>query len=152
MNFVDMANLKLENIVNGRIFYTRQKTGGEFTVKIHPKAQIIIDLYSAEKRRGDYLFQIIKTKNDPEKSFREVKNEIGYFNKALKAMSKHLELDVQLSTYVARHTYATGLKMRGMSTEVIKESLGHTNVAITEDYLKSFENSVVDDADDALFG
>ncbi|OEK01175.1 hypothetical protein BFP97_06465 [Roseivirga sp. 4D4] len=152
MNFIDMASIKLENIVNGRIFYTRQKTGGEFTIQIHPKAQAIIDLYSEGKKRSDYLFPIVKTPNNPSQTFTEIKNGLNYFNKALKTISKHLELDVKLSTYVARHTYATGLKMHGMSTEVIKESLGHTNVAITEDYLKSFENSVVDDADNALFG
>ncbi|WP_268123859.1 site-specific integrase [Roseivirga pacifica] len=151
MNFVDMAHLKLENVVNGRIYYTRQKTGGEFTVKIHQKAQSIIELYALDKKKADYLFPIVKSKANPERVYKQVKNEIGYFNKALKTISKLLDLDVQLSTYVARHSYATGLKMHGTSIEVIKESLGHTNVAITEDYLKSFENSVVDDADNALF-
>lgn len=152
MNFIDMASLKLENIVKGRIFYTRQKTGGEFTIQIHAKAQAIIDLYSEGKRKRDYLFPIVKSSNNPSQAFTEIKNGLNYFNKALKTISKHLELDVTLSTYVARHTYATGLKMHGMSTEVIKESLGHSNVAITEDYLKSFENSVVDSADAKLFG
>ncbi|MFY0653502.1 MAG: site-specific integrase [Cyclobacteriaceae bacterium] len=152
MNFIDMAKLKIENIRDSRIFYNRQKTGGEFTIQIHPKAQRIIDLYSSNKVQTDYLFPIVKTQDNPEKSFLEIKNGLNYFNKALKTISTHLGLDIKLSTYTARHSYATGLKMKGLSSEVIKESLGHTSVAVTEGYLKSFENSVVDEADNALFG
>ena len=81
-----------------------------------------------------------------------MKNGLNYFNKALKTISKDLELETTLSSYTARHTYATGLKMKGLSVEVIKESLGHTDIKTTETYLRSFENSVVDEADEILFG
>ena len=121
-------------------------------IQIHQKAQSIIDLYSINKDKSDYLFPIVKSYDNPEKAFLEIKNGLNYFNKALKTISSHLGLDVKLSTYTARHSYATGLKMSGLSSEVIKESLGHTSVAVTEGYLKSFENTVVDEADNVLFG
>ena len=151
MNYIDIAFLKLGNISNGRIVYTRLKTGGKFSIKINPKAQAIIDLYKKEKRKKEYLFSIITSTNDPARAFLEVKNGLNYFNKALKTISKDLKLETTLSSYTARHTYATGLKMKGLSIEVIKESLGHTDIKTTETYLKSFENSVLDEADEILF-
>jgi len=152
MNFVDMALLRLRNFADGRINYTRLKTGGKFSIKINPKAQAIIDLYQHGKKKKDYLFPIVQSTEDPARAFLEVKNGLNYFNKALKTISKELELETTLSSYTARHTYATGLKMKGLSVEVIKESLGHTDIKTTETYLKSFENSVVDEADEILFG
>jgi integrase len=47
---------------------------------------------------------------------------------------------------VARHTFATVLKRSGVSTAIISESMGHQTEAITQTYLKSFENSIIDDA------
>ena len=152
MNFVDMAYLKRSDIRDDRIFYTRRKTGGEFTLKIHPKLQELIDRYWGNAHGNEYLFPIIQTSDDASRSFVEVKNGLRYFNKALKKIADHLDLNVSLTSYTARHSYATGLKMKGLSSEVIKESLGHDNVQTTETYLKSFENEVVDQADEVLFG
>lgn len=61
-------------------------------------------------------------------------------------------MEVNLNSCAARHSYGAALKMKGVPTEIIKESLGHKDVRTTEIYLKSFENSVVDNADDLLFG
>jgi len=108
-------------------------------------------LYKYGKKKGDYLFPIVHTSDDPARAFLEIKNGLNYFNKSLKAISKDLELETTLSSYTGCHTYATGLKMKGLSIEVIKESLGHMDIKTTETYLKSFEISVVDEADEILF-
>lgn len=51
-----------------------------------------------------------------------------------------------LTSYVARHTFATVLKRSGVSTAIISESMGHQTEAITQTYYKSFENSIIDEA------
>ena len=56
-----------------------------------------------------------------------------------------------ISFYSARHTYATELKRKGVSSEVIREALGHSALDTTENYLKRFDDSVIDRADDLLF-
>lgn len=72
-------------------------------------------------------------------------------NRAIRAISERLGLPTsRLSFYTARHTYASALKVLGVSTEVISEALGHSNMKTTEIYLKQFEQGVLDQADRLL--
>lgn len=59
-------------------------------------------------------------------------------------------IDAKVTSYVARHSFATNLKQKGVSTDIISEAMGHQNVAITQAYLKELENSVIDDAVEKL--
>ena len=69
-----------------------------------------------------------------------------HINRELKEWSKRLGLATNLTTYVARHTYATVLKRSGVSVALISESLGHSDLSTTQIYLDSFENSQIDAA------
>ncbi len=71
-------------------------------------------------------------------------------NKDLKEIAALAKIDFNLTTYVARHSYATVLKRSGVSTAVISEALGHQNEKTTQIYLDSFENAVIDEADKFL--
>ena len=66
------------------------------------------------------------------------------FNNDLKKIAKIVGIDKPLSSYVARHSYATNLKQLGVSTDRISQSMGHQNVSITTSYLKDFDNDVID--------
>lgn len=63
-------------------------------------------------------------------------NEIG----------KSLGIELKITTYVARHSYATVLKRAGVSTAIISESLGHSSEKITQTYLDSFDNEQIGNA------
>ena len=152
INFADMAYLKISNILGERLHYTRRKTGTEFNIKLHEKALSIMGFYSTGKSSDDYIFPIITTSKSKQTVYNQVNNKLHSYNHQLKLLSDELDLGIKLTTYTARHSYATGLKSKGISSEIIKESMGHKNVNITETYLKSFENEVVDNADDVLFG
>ena len=65
-------------------------------------------------------------------------------------MGQTAGIETPLTTYVARHSYATVLKTSGISIAVISEALGHETEAITQTYLKSFENSVIEEANENL--
>ena len=67
-------------------------------------------------------------------------------NKALRRIGEQLGIPIDLTTYVARHSYATVLKRSGVSTAIISESLGHSSEKVTQIYLDSFENSQIDEA------
>ena len=67
-------------------------------------------------------------------------------NKALKAIGKELDIPIKLTTYCARHSYATVLKRAGVATSIISESLGHSSEKVTQIYLDSFENNQIDRA------
>ena len=67
-------------------------------------------------------------------------------NRYLKLIGDPLPLPTPLTTYTARHSFATVLKRSGVSTSIISESLGHSSEKITQIYLDSFENSQIDEA------
>jgi integrase len=60
----------------------------------------------------------------------------------MEAIRVDLEIDQKIGTYAARHSFSTMLKRQGVSTDFIKESLGHSSVLVTENYLDSFTDDV----------
>ena len=147
MNFVDIAFLQVKNIQDGRINYVRRKTGQQFSVKVSDKVNAIIARYNDLKHPDTYIFPIIYRK---ENQYLDYRNSMRLMNKKLKKISGLLMLDIPLTTYVTRHSWATIAKRSGISTAVISEGLGHTTEEITQVYLDSFENEVLDNANDQI--
>ena len=145
INLVDIAFLTRENIVDGRLVYTRRKTGKLIKLPLQEKAIEIIDFYNNEQRI--YLFPILfnSHQTDLQKRYR-VHDVIADINKYLKLIGKELKIPIDLTTYVARHSFATVLKRSGVNTSIICESLGHSSEKVTQIYLDSFENSQIDEA------
>lgn len=76
---------------------------------------------------------------------------LGQVNRDLKIISESVGLEEKkLTTYVARHTYATVMKKGGHSTSMISEALGHDSEHTTQIYLDSFENGALDEASKTL--
>ena len=76
--------------------------------------------------------------------------KLKQFNSDLKKIAEIVGINKPLTSYVARHSFATNLKHLGTSTDVIGEAMGHSNVEITKAYLKEFGDDVLDDAMDKL--
>lgn len=97
---------------------------------------------------NDYIFPILDTRKHITET--QIANRLhkvlAHINRELKKWSKHIGLHTTLTTYVARHTYATVLKRAGVNIAIISESLGHSNISTTQIYLDSFENSQIDEA------
>lgn len=109
------------------------------------KALSIIEKYN--QSNSPYLFPILSTfhKTDIQKLNR-INKVLRKVNDELKIIGKELNLPIDLTTYVARHSYATVLKRSGVSTSIISESLGHSSEKITQIYLDGFENSQINEA------
>ena len=149
INFMDIANLKYQNINNHRIFYERQKTGKQINFLLQPMALKIMENYKKDNPNPeDYIFPILD-KNfhiSPQQKYDRIKKVTKGVNNTLKKIGKQIGLTIPLTTYVARHTFATVLKRSGVNTSIISESLGHSSEKITQTYLDSFENSQMDEA------
>ena len=148
INFIDIAMLKHDNIIDGKLCYMRAKTKKQISIPLQEKSKEIISNYSADSvNRSGYLFPIL---SEFHKSEAQVANRLhkvlAKVNKALKLIGQELGLPIKLTTYVARHSFATVLKRAGVSTSIISESLGHSSEKITQIYLDSFENSQIDEA------
>jgi site-specific recombinase XerD len=139
ISFVDMANLRKNNLKNGYIVYFRSKTRQMLTVKLEACMQEIISLYESQTI-DDYLLPIYTAQN------RDNASQLRNHNKRLKRISDLLGLDKSLSSYVTRHSWATLALRKGISIEVISESMGHEHETTTRIYLASLGQSVVDKA------
>lgn len=149
MNFGDIARLCHKDIVNGRVCYTRHKTQKLLSFQLVDNAIRIIDEYSSQPySQEDYVFPILdRNKHQTSQQiFNRLHKVLSKVNRGLKMLGEEIGLSAPLTTYVARHTYATVLKRSGVSVALISESLGHSEISTTQIYLDSFDNSQIDAA------
>ena len=145
INFIDIANLTHDNIIEGKIIYKRHKTGKLIKIPLQPQAIEIIKKYSHKDRK--YLFPILSEFHETEiQKSNRIHKVISKVNKRLKEIGEELNLPLKLTTYVARHSQATVMKRAGVSTSVIREIMGHSSERITQIYLDSFDNEQIDNA------
>lgn len=146
INMVDMAYLKRSNITSDRVTYKRHKTGKHISFMLQPYALEIMQKY--EDYNNDYLFPILDDSAHitSEQQFRRIKKVTYVANKNLKKIGEAINLSIPLTTYVARHSFATILKRSGINVAIISEALGHSDLKTTQIYLDSFENSQIDEA------
>ncbi|MBK8245063.1 MAG: site-specific integrase [Saprospiraceae bacterium] len=142
-SFVDIAMLKIKNIIQDRIEYKRQKTGKLHSIPLSKPLIEIIDKYRNGKKDNEYILNVVKS-IDPKIQLKQISDELRRYNKSLKEIGKICEIESSISSYVARHSYATSAKKLGVPISVISESLGHNTEKTTQIYLDSFENDVVD--------
>ena len=158
INFVDLAQLRWRDVSGTapdtghpeRLDYIRQKTGGKFSLKLLPPAAAILASYSPITRATpeSYIFPFLDAlkHNTPAKRQIRLQNVLGWVNKALKVMGEQAGISTPLTTYVARHSFATTLKLKGTNTAVISQAMGHKSETVTAVYLDSFASEVVDSA------
>jgi integrase len=145
INIVDLLHLKYSDIENGMIsFYriktlNRSKNKKKIVAVILPEMQKIINRWGNPNKIDSYIFPFLSDGLTPEGEMRIVKNATALINKKMTAIGKALGYGV-ISTYTARHSFATVLKRSGANTAFISESLGHTDLKTTENYLDSFED------------
>ena len=149
INLTDMARIRYCDIFDGRLSYHRQKTGKLISFQLQPLALDIIGKYrKSDATPNDYVFPILDRK--VHKTAVQIRDKVRKANKAtnkaLHKIGEKLGIPIDLTTYVARHSYATVLKRSGVSTAIISESLGHSSEKVTQIYLDSFENSQIDEA------
>lgn len=144
INVADLVNLKFKNIIDGEICFIRQKTKRtsseikEIRAVITPEMQRIIDRWGNKPAPEEYIFPLIRHYDDPLLHFKEVCFFTRCFNRQLKRIGDALGIN-NLTTYTARHSYATTLKRSGVNIAFISENLGHVNLSTTKAYLDTFE-------------
>ncbi len=146
MSFIDMAYLRKTDLVNGYLCYRRRKTGQRLVIEWTDGMQRILDKYPPNATQ--YLLPIIVTDNV---SDRTIYRNVGYnINYNLKAIGKKVGLTDPLTLYVARHSWASIAKSKGIPLSVISEGMGHDNEATTQIYLASLDTAAVDRANSLI--
>jgi len=149
MNFIDLAYLKRKHIHNNRLIYFRQKTKDLFNLELLEPAKEIVKYFGKFILSGNesYIFPIFNVSHiSPQSKYNRKVKMLRQINKDLKVIGRLAKLNDELTTYVARHSYATILKREGIATNIISQALGHDSEKTTQIYLESFENNVLDQA------
>ncbi len=149
MNIIDMALLKLKDIRDGQLYYQRKKTGFQYRIKVTSDMKAIIDHFSAGKKRNDYLFPIVYHK-ETELIRDDIRDYTRHFNYHLKQIAKRCGIQAILTSYVARHTWATLANRGNVNLSLIKEGLGHTDIKTTQTYLAKFGSEELDKANEMI--
>ena len=145
INFGDIARLTKDNILENRLIYIRKKTQKQIKVSLQEQAIKLIQKYSMPD--NPYLFPILSSFHKTEQQkVNRIHKIIAKVNKSLKEIGERLNVPIDLTTYVARHSFATVLKRSGVNTSLICEALGHSSERVTQIYLDSFGNDQMDNA------
>ncbi len=146
MSFVDMAFLKKKDLQNGILSYRRRKTNQQLSVKWERPMQELVDKYDTSGT--PYLLPII---TDGEKDGqRQYRNQAHRVNRNLKKIGRQLGLAVPLTSYVARHGWASIARSKNIPLAIISEAMGHDSENTTRIYLASLDASAVDKANSLI--
>ncbi|MDE6511376.1 MAG: site-specific integrase, partial [Muribaculaceae bacterium] len=139
MSFIDMAYLKKTDLRNGYVTYRRRKTRQQLTIAWTREMQEIVERYPENK--SDYLLPIIRKGNTNERFV--AKNVSERINNGLKKIGGMINLTIPLTMYVARHSWASVAKSKGVPLSVISEGLGHEKASTTRIYLAQLDSKVI---------
>jgi len=146
MPFVDLAYLKKQDMVGNVLTYRRRKTGRLLTVTLLPETMKLIKKYMNTDSASPYLFPILTGGESTEATYREYQIALRNFNYQLLLLKQVLALTSDLSSYTARHTWATMAYYCEIHPGIISEAMGHSSIIVTETYLKPFKNKKIDEA------
>lgn len=146
MSFIDMAYLKKSDLKNGSVSYRRRKTGQRLVIGWTKEMQQILNKYPENPTQ--YLLPIIKRVGCNERC--SYKNAADKINLNLKNIARQIGIPGSLTLYVARHSWASAAKAKGIPLSIISEGMGHDSETTTQIYLASLDSSVVDKANSII--
>lgn len=143
INIIDLSHLT--EIMDGKVEYRRAKTGTLYSIRVPEEALLIIDKYRGE----GYLLNILDNYQDYKNFAKKVNNnlrEIGEMKRSGLGGKKHrTPIFPEITTYWARHTWATIAASLDIPKETIAAALGHGGNTVTDVYI-NFDQRKVDEA------
>ena len=147
MSFIDMAYLKKKDLSNGILSYRRRKTGQQLFIRWEKCMQEIVEKYDSPL--SDYLLPVIKPFSEIDERS-QYQNAMCLINRRLKETGKMVGVQLPLTMYVARHSWASVAKNKNVPISVISEGMGHDSEMTTQIYLASLDTTIVDKANSII--
>lgn len=140
MPFVDLAYLRKSDLHGNVITYRRRKTGRPLSVTLTNEAMRIVRMYMNQDVHSPYLFSFLRSPEGTMEAYREYQLALRSFNRQLLILGEFLGIPNRLSSYTARHTWATTAYYCEVHPGIISQAMGHSSITVTETYLKPFQN------------
>ena len=146
INMKDICNLTYKMTKGGFIEFRRAKTirtnkdSKPIAVVLTDDLKRLIEKHGTKPIKSEnYIFPFLNDKLDERQEMDTIKQVTKQCNKYIKRVAIQVGIDVEISTYTARHSFATILKNAGVAPSFIGESMGHANMRTTDSYFGSFE-------------
>jgi site-specific recombinase XerD len=149
LNYMDFAKLQQENIKHGYLKYRRSKNGRDYDFKLHPKCLAILKIFKNYPVQSDagYIFPVLFSQHDTAKKMRSrIHDMLAKMNEDMEIIAGMISAPKRMTSYVARHSFASNLRRKKVDTRIIKEALGHESEAQTEVYLDTIDDSIIAEA------
>ncbi|MDD3860630.1 MAG: site-specific integrase [Bacteroidales bacterium] len=157
MNFKDISKLKYKDYTGETLVFYRAKTAttkrdqSVVIVYVNDFIISIIRKYGAlEPKPDDYIFSLVDHSAGPEEQHRQLKNFIRFVNQHFTKFANANGITGKISTYWARHSFATNAIRSGASMEFVSEALSHSNLRTTQEYFAGFESEIKKDISNKL--
>ena len=149
MRFGDVAMLKLVSIKEDRLKYKMGKNAKLKEIILHDKLKVLIEKY---KHNKPYLFPaLLEEPKDAWVKHRLIGNALSPINLSLKRVAYISGIEINLTSHVARHSFAYLSLKRGVDRSILKDALNHSSYKTTETYLKSLSEDDINDAVKGLY-
>jgi integrase/recombinase XerD len=152
INFKDLAYLKYKNYNKETFTFYRAKTSSTqrdqapVIIYVNDFIKQVIDKYGNENNSpDDYIFKMVDHSEDADIQRKHLKNFIRYVNQHFSKFAKNNGIKENISTYWARHSFATNAIRNGASMEFVSEALSHSNLRTTQGYFAGFEDKMKKD-------
>ncbi len=148
VRFWDLCTLRWNNIIDGRLVYRMHKTGGHKSIEQIPASLEILQHYrKPDQKPKDFIFPILHQDiEDPMELRRVISSRNVVVNRLLKDIAASADIQATVSFHVSRHSFAHYALTKGMDLYSISKALGHSDLKITQDYIKSFDEHLLDKA------
>ena len=149
INMVDIVQLKWKSVQGKRLVYLRSKTQKPFNLLITAPLEEILSYYRPETYPNpeNYIFPILDDKifNTPTRKNNRKRRVMGRMNRELTKLARELEVSDKITTYMARHSFATNLRDMDVPAYKIQHMMGHFTETMTQTYLDNIKNDTLDD-------
>lgn len=149
MSFVDMVYLRKDSLQGGFLDYRRRKSNSLIRIKLEKEIKRIISCYDSAGKTSAYIFPVLRDTTE-EENHRLYLRALGLYNYRLRQLAKMIGYAGSLSSYTARHTWASMVYKMEVPVSVISAGLGHSSERITRIYLDSLDSSSIDKANRKL--
>lgn len=145
MPYIDLAYMRKQDLQGDCLVYLRHKTGIPMSVKLSDEALRLIRELGKKNPDSPYLLPILNADAlGGWEQYVQYQKALRGFNRTLQQVTKRLLPGVRVSSYTARHTWATIAYHLGKPVGIISQALGHSSIGVTMTYLKPFDGDMID--------
>jgi hypothetical protein len=148
ISFVDLLYLRKGDLQGELLTYSRRKTGAQVCVYVLDEAREYLSRLVDDREDTLYLLPFITRTG--EAGYKQYQSALHRFNEQLKDLAAHLGIRETLTSYVARHTWATMAYHNGVKVSLVSQAMGHSTEEMTYTYLSSFDREEIKGANQAV--